>query len=243
MVMIFVLVLVQLHLVVKHLVAVGAGHDLGGGVDLGLVVPQGSFVLERHTANITGDGVAHVLVLDVLLGGHDAAVGADLPLASLAVKLLLVHPPVHVGHQDVALLAEDVIVTVRMIFSDVFLQVDMLLGAVRTYLHVQVSLVCVLHVDPEQPGVGENLATLLAHGLAALLQLVGFTVHVLDVLLQMPRARTLVSTLRTYHSFIGRRFLFVFPKNSSNHSPNWSIMSQAILMKSLHVLCQLSFGR
>ena len=75
-----VVVGVQLDLVVEHLAAVLAGEDLGGGVDLVLVVPQRSLVLELREADVALDGLDPVDVLDVLLDGEFPTEGTDLLL-------------------------------------------------------------------------------------------------------------------------------------------------------------------
>ena len=84
-----VVVGVQLDLVVEHLAAVLAGEHLGGSVDLVLVVPQRSLVLELRQADVALDGLDPVDVLDVLLGGEFPTEGTDL---LLRVRLLQFSP-------------------------------------------------------------------------------------------------------------------------------------------------------
>ena len=69
---------VQLHLVLKLLLALGAGHSLGGGVDAVLVLPQGRLVPHLGMTDLALDWLDVVNIVDVLPGGQRPTNRTDL---------------------------------------------------------------------------------------------------------------------------------------------------------------------
>ena len=130
-----IFVCIQLDFVLKHLMTVCAAQDFCWRMNLHFVVPQCSFILKNCMTNITRNRLDFVHILNMFFSGKNSTKWTNFPSMNFWFVLL----PVSCNHNCITFFTQDLFVFIfwmRMIVSDVFLQIKNLFCTIRTNLNV-----------------------------------------------------------------------------------------------------------